>query len=93
MKNTEKNNLKWWKKQKILKLKKNAFETQKQTRFYKTWLKKHAKTALQKLCFKLNFLVGSVIKKRILIYYQVPSCVFYTANTKTKAKQTHPSVN
>jgi hypothetical protein len=28
---------------------------QKQTKFYETQLKKHVKTASQKLCFKLNF--------------------------------------
>jgi hypothetical protein len=36
---------------------KNAFETQKQTGFYETRLKKHIKITSQKLHFKLNFLM------------------------------------
>jgi len=40
---------------------KSAFETQKQTGFYETQLKKHVKTASQKLCFKLNFLMGPTL--------------------------------
>jgi hypothetical protein len=40
---------------------KNAFETQKQTGFYETRLKKHVKTASQKLCFKLNFLMDPIV--------------------------------
>ena len=56
-----------WKHKKYINLKqrkfflfffKSAFETQKQTGFYKTQLKRHVKTTSQKLCFKLNFLVG-----------------------------------
>jgi hypothetical protein len=41
---------------------KSAFETQKQTRFYETHLKKHVKTILQKLSFKLNFLMGPAVQ-------------------------------
>jgi hypothetical protein len=57
-----------WKKK--LKLKnliffKNAFETQKQTEYYETQLQKHVKTASQKLCFKLNFLVGPTVKNAV----------------------------
>jgi hypothetical protein len=44
---------------------KSAFKTQKQTRFYETQLKKHVKAASQKLCFKLNFLVGLVVQNVI----------------------------
>jgi hypothetical protein len=40
---------------------KNAFETQKQTGFYETQLKKHVKTASQKLRFKLNFLMDPTV--------------------------------
>jgi hypothetical protein len=40
---------------------KSAFETQKQTGFYETQLKKHVKTVSQKLRFKLNFLMGPVV--------------------------------
>ena len=50
---------------------------QKQIRrnFYKTQLKKYVKTALQKLCFKLNFYSGSRHIKRSLVCYQTPCCV------------------
>ena len=48
-------------KEKKIKLKKKTFKTQKQTKFYKTQLKKHIKTVLQKLHFKLNFLMGLII--------------------------------
>jgi len=37
---------------------KSAFEKQKQIGFYESQFKKHVKTAIQKLHFKLNFLVG-----------------------------------
>ena len=49
------------KNKKISKFFKNAFETQKQTAFYEIQLKKHVKTALKKLCFKLNFLVDPIL--------------------------------
>jgi hypothetical protein len=39
----------------------SAFETKKQTVFYETQLKKYVKTALQKLHFKLNFLVDAAV--------------------------------
>jgi hypothetical protein len=45
------------KNKKISNLKKNVFKTQKQIDFYETQLKKHVKTASQKLYFKLNFLI------------------------------------
>jgi hypothetical protein len=58
-----------WKHKKNINLKlkklnffKSVFETQKQTEFNETQLKKHVKTASQKLCFELNFLVGSTVK-------------------------------
>jgi hypothetical protein len=44
---------------------KSAFETQKQTQFYETRLQKHAKIASQKLRFKLNLLVGPIIKHAV----------------------------
>jgi uncharacterized membrane-anchored protein YitT (DUF2179 family) len=53
-----------WSKEKNKKISnffKNAFETQKQTGFYETQLKKHVKTVSQKLRFKLNFLMGPVV--------------------------------
>jgi hypothetical protein len=40
---------------------KSTFEMQKQTGFYETQLKKHVKTTLQKLRFKLNFLMDSTV--------------------------------
>ena len=46
---------------KISNFENNVFETQKQTDFYETQLKKHVKTALQKLCLKLNFLMGPTL--------------------------------
>ena len=56
-KNTKKNiNLKQIKKRLSIFFK-SAFETQKQTVFYETQLKKHVKTVSRKLRFKLNFLV------------------------------------
>jgi len=65
-----------WKHQKYINLKqrkkikksiffKSAFESQKQTRFYETRLKKHVKIASQKLCLKLNFLVGPAVQNTI----------------------------
>jgi hypothetical protein len=71
-------------------LKKNVLETQKQTEFYKTQLKKHIKTASQKLRFKLNFFYGPHSIKHNLVHYQTPNCVFYTVNTKITTKQTQP---
>jgi len=44
---------------------KSAFETQKQIRFYEIQLKKHVKTAAQKLHFKFNFLVGPAVQNAI----------------------------
>jgi len=38
---------------------------QKQIGFYKTHLKKHVKTVAQKLCFKLNFLVGHAVQNTV----------------------------
>jgi hypothetical protein len=38
---------------------------QKQTGFYETQLKKHVKTTLQKLYFKLNFLVSPAIQNAV----------------------------
>jgi len=38
---------------------------QKQTELYKTQLKKHVKTVSQKLCFKLNFLMGFTVQNII----------------------------
>jgi hypothetical protein len=61
LKTQKKNNLKQRKKIKIIKkiyFFKSTFETQKQTGFNETWLKRYVKTATQKLCFKLNFLVA-----------------------------------
>jgi hypothetical protein len=49
------------KNKKNLNFKKIAFKTQKQAEFYETRLKKHVKTASQKLRFKLNFLMGSTV--------------------------------
>jgi len=53
------------KKIKIIIFFKNAFETQKQTGFYETQLKKYVKTASQKLRFKLNFLVDPTIQDAV----------------------------
>jgi hypothetical protein len=50
------------KNKKVLNFFKSVFETQKQTGFYETHLKKHVKTISQKLCFKLNFLVGLAVQ-------------------------------
>jgi hypothetical protein len=55
----------WSKKIKIIIFFKNAFETQKQTGFYETQLKKYVKTASQKLRFKLNFLVDPTIQDAV----------------------------
>jgi hypothetical protein len=38
---------------------------QKQTGFYKTHLIKHVKTVAQKLCFKLNFLLGPAVQNTV----------------------------
>jgi hypothetical protein len=46
---------------KISNFEKSVFETQKQTDFYETQLKKHVKIALQKLRFKLDFLMGPTL--------------------------------
>jgi hypothetical protein len=46
---------------KISNFEKSVFETQKQTDFYETQLKKHVKTVLQKLRFKLDFLMGPTL--------------------------------
>jgi len=57
-----------WSKEKNKKISnffKNAFETQKQTGFYETQLKKHVKTTSQKLRFKPNFLVGPAVQNTI----------------------------
>jgi hypothetical protein len=61
MKTSKKINLKQRKNKKNWNFFKSAFETQKQIGFYEIQLKKHVKTAVQKLHFKLNFLVGPTV--------------------------------
>jgi len=61
-------NISIWSKEKKLKnliFFKNVFKTQKQTGFYETQLKKHLKTASQKLHFKYNFVVDLTIQNTV----------------------------
>jgi hypothetical protein len=64
---------------------KSAFETQKQTEFYKTQLKKHIKTA-----FQTQFFNGSRSTKYSLVCYQTSFCVCFTTNIKVGEKQSQP---
>jgi hypothetical protein len=72
-------NLKQRKKLKIFNFFKSAFETQKETGFYETQLKKHVKTAFQTQFFSELHSI-----KHSLVCYQTPYCVCFTANTKWK---------
>jgi len=67
---------------------KSAFETQKQTGFYETQLKKHVKTASQKLRFKLNFLMGPVVQNTVwfVTKYVV---VFVSSQTQKLVRNKH----
>jgi hypothetical protein len=66
----------------------SVFETQKQTGFHETQLKKHVKTVAQKLCFKLNFLVGLAVQNTFFFCYRTPYCVCFNANARASEKQT-----
>jgi hypothetical protein len=50
---------------------------QKQIGFYKTHLKKHVKTVAQKLCFKLNFLVGHAVQNTVWFVTNILLHLFY----------------
>jgi hypothetical protein len=50
---------------------------QKQTGFYETQLKKHVKTASQKLYFKLNFVVGLQYKTQFGLLPNILPCLLH----------------
>jgi hypothetical protein len=73
---------------KFLNFFKSTFETQKQTGFYKTQLKKYVKTASQKLRFKLIFLVSPAVQN-IVWFITKHLAAFVSPQTQKLVKNKH----
>ena len=66
------------------------FWNTKTNRVLRNSVTKACKNCFSKTAFQTQFFSGSHSKKRSLVCYQTPYCVFCTANAKATSKQTQP---